>query len=495
MSLSELRSMVVEKAQLAASLEPLQQHRERWQSDTDALISKFLNELDSYATYTTADSDLVTRFEAQVSGCDTPGKLLEAVQCAMIEGGILTAGSGHLGFVPGGGLYVGAVADHFAAAMNVFSADSFASPIATHIHGEVLRWLIQMVGYGQGAWGDITSGGSLATLTAFTVARHARSLQPRDYDKCCVYLTEHTHHCCTKGLDVLFAGAVNVRRVPMREFAMDVGALKDMVHSDRASGLVPWMVVGNAGTTNLGTLDPLAEIATVAKSLGLWMHVDAAYGGFFAMCPETSERFSGLSEADSIVLDPHKGMFLPYGCGAVLIKEGTLLGRTFSHSGAYLQDRHDDSARPRSPMDYSLELTRPFRSLRLWLALKVHGETPLRGALQEKLALARYCHACIASLPEVEVLGAPSLSIFAFRLAEGTLAVSSNEATRLLWTRLNRHRQFFLSTTTIDGKFVIRVAILSFRTHLDTIDALVDATRMEIASLVDEFGGRARELA
>ncbi len=494
MSLSELRSDISEKAELAASLEPSDQSRAQWQSDTDALISRFLNQIDSYATYTASDSELLTRFEEHVCGCDAPGKLLEAVQCAMIEGGILTAGPGHLGFVPGGGLYTGAVADHFAAAMNVFSADSFASPIAAHIHSEVLRWLVRMVGYGQGAWGDITSGGSLATLTAFTVARQARSLQPRAYEKCCVYLTEHTHHCSTKALDVLFAGALKLRMVPMREFAMDVEALTDLVRSDRASGLVPWMVIANAGTTNLGVVDPLAEIAAVAKNLGLWTHADAAYGGFFALCPETSERFAGLSEADSIVLDPHKGMFLPYGCGAMLIKDGMLLGRAFSHSGAYLQDRHDDSDRSKSPMDYSLELTRPFRSLRLWLALKVHGETVLRSALEEKLALARYCHACITSMSELEVLGAPSLSIFVFRVAEGTFSISANEATRLLWTRLNRHEQFFLSTTTIDGKFVIRVAILSFRTHLNTIDALVEAIRTEMAGLVDEFGRDEQEL-
>jgi glutamate/tyrosine decarboxylase-like PLP-dependent enzyme len=219
----------------------------------------------------------------------------------------------------------------------------------------------------------------------------------------------------------------------------------------------------------------------------MWMHVDAAYGGFFALCPETAELFSGLSEADSVVLDPHKGMFLPYGCGAVLFKNGGLLGRAFAHSGAYLQDRDDETPRPRSPMDYSLELTRPFRSLRLWLALRIHGQDVFRSALQEKLALAQYCHDCLATVPYIEVFARPNLSIFAFRHVPPKGSRSPNDATRLLWTRLNRHKEFFLSSTTVDGSFIIRVAILSFRTHLETIDALVDAIRTEAAALAKEL--------
>ncbi|XYI02197.1 pyridoxal phosphate-dependent decarboxylase family protein [Sorangium sp. So ce1128] len=487
MRLLELRSQIRQKALQSASLEPSQAERSRWQSTTDALINDFIDRLGSYPTYSPPAPDLLARFEEQVAQGDSPGAILEAVQRAMTQSGILTAGPGHLAFVPGGGLYAGAIADHFAAVMNVFSADTFASPVATYIHGEVIRWLASMIGYDEKAWGDITSGGSIATLTAFAVARNARGIHPRKYESFCVYATTHTHHCCEKALDVLFAGALTLRRVPTRGHAMDVEALASMIESDREGGRTPWMVIANAGSTNLGAVDPLGPIAGIAKANAMWMHVDAAYGGFFALCPETAELFSGLSEADSVVLDPHKGMFLPYGCGAVLFKNGELLGRAFAHSGAYLQDRDDDAPRPRSPMDYSLELTRPFRSLRLWLALRIHGKYVFRSALQEKLALAQYCYACLVTVPDIEVLARPDLSIVAFRYVPLQGSRPPNDATKLLWIRLNRHKEFFLSSTTIDGLFIIRVSILSFRTHLDTIDLLLDAVRTETSALLKEL--------
>jgi glutamate/tyrosine decarboxylase-like PLP-dependent enzyme len=488
MSLSQLRSRIHEKAAQSAGLEPTRPQRAGWRSTADALIDDFIDGLGTAPAHRRPAPGWIERFDEGVGQCTSVESLLALLQRALPESGIRTAGPGHLGFVPGGGLYVGAIADYFAAAINVFCADAFSSPVAAHIHGEVLRWLAGVVGYDDGAWGDVTSGGSLATLTAVSVARHAGRIHPRQYESLCVYATHHTHHCCEKSLDVLFAGAVHLRHVPVRDFALDAVALEAMIRCDQQRGLVPWMVIANAGTTNLGAVDPIRRIGELARSHGLWMHVDAAYGGFFALCPSIAPLFDGLSEADSIVLDPHKGMFLPYGCGAVLFKRGELLHRAFSHSGAYLQDRGALGSLPRSPMDGSLELSRPFRSLRLWLALKSTGPHAFRSALEEKLALAQYCYESLRAIAGVQVLLRPQLSILAFRFGGHELDLQqSNQATKQLWTNLRQREDFFLSTTTLDDMFVIRIAILSFRTHLDTLDKLIEAIRQEASALAQSL--------
>jgi len=223
-------------------------------------------------------------------------------------------------------------------------------------------------------------------------------------------------------------------------------------------------------------------LATLAKEFSLWLHVDAAYGGFFTLCEEVREKFSGLSEADSIVLDPHKGLFLPYGCGAVLVKQGEQLRQAFDHQASYLQDRNNknkehNSEEQKSPMDYSLELTRPFRSLRIWLALKIHGEAIFTLALREKLLLAQYCRDQLAMIPHLHLMGNMDLTILAFRYENSATGKNGNEQTKALLQAINSEQKVFLSSTLIDGYFVIRVAILSFRTHLHTVDDLIHIVR------------------
>lgn len=476
---SDLRAEIQRFADASASLEPSPAVRASWQRAADAVASEFIDALPAQRTFSPALPSAIAAFDHNISESHTLEQLLVTVKNAIMTSGILTAGSGHLGFIPGGGLYVGAVADHLAATLNSFTADAFGAPIAAHIHDQTVRWLADLVGYGEAAWGDITSGGSHATLTAFCVARDARGVKPRAYETTCVYLGEHTHHCCKKALDVLFGGDIVVRQVPSRDHAMDHEWLANAVESDRKNGLNPWLVVATAGSTNLGRVDSIAAIAQLSEEHRLWLHVDAAYGGMFKLCAEAAPLFDGLQKANSVVLDPHKGMFLPYGCGAVLFKDGEQLRRTFSGTGVYLQDRDGGQPRPRSAMDYSLELSRPFRSLRIWLALKVHGADVIASALSEKLLLARYAYERISAIENIVTVEAPSLSVFAFYCKKLSDDDDANARTKALLNRINSHKEAFLSSTVIEGRFVIRVAILSFRTHLATIDALVEAIAVE----------------
>ncbi len=259
-------------------------------------------------------------------------------------------------------------------------------------------------------------------------------------------------------------------------YRMDADALEELVRTDKEAGLQPFLVVGTAGTTDTGAIDPLDALADVAEANGLWFHVDAAYGGAFLLVDELRERFAGIERADSVVLDPHKGFFLPYGTGAVLVRDPAHLAPSHSLRGAYLQDAVDAEGEP-SPANLSPELTRHFRGLRLWLPLVLHGLDRFRAALEEKRLLALLFHVRAAELG-FEVGPDPDLSVALFRWVppDGSDANAFNHG--LLGAVLADGR-VFLSSTTIDGRFWLRVAILCFRTHREQIDAVLEVMAQE----------------
>ena len=254
-------------------------------------------------------------------------------------------------------------------------------------------------------------------------------------------------------------------------FRMNVSALGEMIEQDKALGLRPWLITASAGTTDTGAVDPIDEIAGLAELHDLWLHVDAAYGGFFLLCEEGRQVLRGLDRAHSIVLDPHKGMFLPYGSGAVLVRDVDWLARSQSYEADYMQDANK-SLGAYSPADLSLELSRPFRGLRFWLPLKIFGLAPFRAALAEKIWLARYFHEQLVDKPGWEVGPYPELSVATFRFIpeQG----DPNTFNERLAEAVRADGRVFISSTLIDDKFVLRLAVLQFRTHLDTVDYLLD---------------------
>jgi glutamate/tyrosine decarboxylase-like PLP-dependent enzyme len=234
------------------------------------------------------------------------------------------------------------------------------------------------------------------------------------------------------------------------------------------------MVIASAGTIDTGSVDPIAEIADVCARHGVWLHVDGAYGGLFALCDEGRAKLRGIERADSVALDPHKTLFLPYGTGAVLIRDGNQLLGAMSASAAYISPLGESEVGP-SPADLSPELTRHFRALRLWLPLQMAGVAAFRAAQQEKLALARYFHGRLSQLPGFDAGPEPDLSVVAFRY-EPKGGDADGQSERLL-QHLQQEGRVMLSGTKIDGRFYLRCAILSFRTHVDHVDDVIEALR------------------
>jgi aromatic-L-amino-acid decarboxylase len=317
----------------------------------------------------------------------------------------------------------------------------------------------------------------MANFSAIVAARKDRL--PEDFLSGSLYVSEHVHASVTKAAMLAGFPVRSVRPVPSDpSLRMDVDVLRRMVAEDRAEGLLPFAVVASAGTTNTGAIDPIDAIGEVARTEDLWLHVDAAYGGFFQLTERGRARFHGIERADSITLDPHKGLFLPYGTGALVVREGQKL-REGHHVGtsAYLQDLAADAHIPNFT-EYSAELSRDFRGLRVWFPLKLHGVAAFREALDEKLDLAQHLYEQLKAIPELELPWEPELSIVPFRLRDG-----DDEANRRLLAAINDSGRVFLSSTVLDGRFTLRACILSHRTHRDRIDECVEIVRRAAADV------------
>jgi len=398
--------------------------------------------------------------------------LLETIKTAVICEGINPASGGHMGYIPGGGIYPSAWGDFLADISNCYSGVSFASPGGAKMERLLVQWMAELVGYPETAGGDLTSGGSMANLTAVIAARETMGIRASQVEGSCIYSTSDSHHCIDKAIRAAGLADCKKRLVPMdNRFRMDASALHEQISKDQAAGLRPWLIIASAGTTDTGAVDPIDGIAKVAEQHDLWLHVDAAYGGFFLLCEEGREVLRGLEKAHSIVLDPHKGMFLPYGSGAVLVRDEEWLAQSQAYQADYMQDARVASGHY-SPADLSLELTRPFRGLRFWLPLKLFGLAPFRAALAEKIWLARYFYERLEETPGWETGPFPELSVVTYRFIpdSGDTDVFNRELVKAV----QADGKVFISSTLIDGKFFLRLAVLHFRTHLLQVDYLLN---------------------
>jgi len=383
--------------------------------------------------------------------------------------GFTTASGRFMAYIPGGAQPYAALGDFLAATSNKYSGFASASPGAVRLENACVDWLARVVGFPAESGGTLTSGGSLANLTAIVAAREACDPDGGG----AVYVTRFAHYCVDKALKIAGRGRSPKRVIATdAEHRMSLEALTQAIEQDLADGIRPWLVVASAGTVDTGAIDPLDAIADLCTRHGIWLHVDGAYGGLFALCDTGRERLTGIERADSLALDPHKTLFLPYGTGAVLVRDQNLLLEAFSASADYIRPLGESAVGP-SPNELSGELTRHFRALRMWLPLQVAGVAAFRAAQEEKIALARYLYERLAELPGFDAGPEPQLSVVAFRYRPKN--EDDDGFNERLIEHLQREGRVMLSGTRIDGRFYIRCAILSFRTHLAHVDEAIDA--------------------
>lgn len=318
-------------------------------------------------------------------------------------------------FVPGPSNWWGVWADAIARAYNVFAGCWYEGAGASMIESVTAGWLRDVIGYPASACGVFMSGGSIANLTALAAARQW-AFGDGVFDQGTVYYSDQTHASVERALRLLGIRGNRLCRIPSdADFRLPRGPLIEAIHADRRAGLHPFCVVANAGTTNTGAIDPLSDIAQVADREQLWMHVDGAFGGAAAFSSRGSRLLAGIEQSHSLTLDPHKWLFQPYDCGCVLFRNEEHARAAFHMTPEYLQDTMGTGEV--NFWDFSPELTRPFRALKLWMSIQIFGADAISRAIDHGFALAEQAETELRSLPDWEIVTPAQMAVVTFRYA------------------------------------------------------------------------------
>ncbi len=373
---------------------------------------------------------------------------------------------------------VAIAAEALAATLDVKAMLWRTSPAASELEAVVMRWLGRLLGLPDAFTGIIYDTASIAGFTALAAAREALDLDirrqgmtGRDLPRLRIYITAHTHSHVEKAAIALGIGQENVVKVDCDDaFRMLPGALDAAIVADVAAGHRPMAIVATVGTTSTTSIDPVPEIAAIARARGVWLHVDAAYAGAAAIVPEFRHILDGAEAADSLVFNPHKWLFVPMDLSALYIRDEALLRRAFSLVPAYLETTDGDV---RNYMDYGLQLGRRFRALKLWFVLRYYGAEGLRSHLRSHIALAAEFAGWVAAEPGWSVVAPHPFSVVCFRFEPaGASPEAIDAANRAILARVNADGTAFLSHTEIDGRYVLRLAIGNLRTTREDVAAV-----------------------
>ncbi len=481
-SIDELRSQARKLETEARVLDPKKNFRQRLSNKVMEYVEEYLEQLPARLTYDKTKPHPDNPFLLQEEGEDIE-KIVEVIDQEVDSQGLNPASAGYMAYIPGGGLVPSAWGDFLAAISNRYTGVYFASPGGVSLENTLVNWMCQLIGWKEGAGGTLSSGGSIAQLTAVVNARDTMGVTPADIPRSVIYTSSQLHHSAIKALHIAGLAQCVIREIPLQGYKMDAEKLRKIVRQDLQRGLQPFMVMASAGSTDTGAIDPLEKLGSLCEELRLWYHVDAAYGGAFLLTPYGKEALRGIAAADSVIIDPHKGFFLPFGTGALLVKDQQKLYKSQRYFASYMQDAVSDQSEV-SPADLSPELSRHFRGLRMWLPLRLFGLAAFRAALEEKLWLARYFHARLSQDYRFEIGPYPELSVTIFRYLPSR--GESNDFNQKLARRLQQDGRVFLSSTTLDQQFYLRMAVLNFRTHIEHIDLALELLDQIVKDLEKE---------
>jgi len=386
---------------------------------------------------------------------------------------------GFMGWVHGGGTPVGMLAEMLAAGLNANLGGRDQMPL--EVERQLVQWMRELFGFPESASGLFVTGSSMANLIGILVARTAAlgsEVRNKGFAACGKRLTAYTsagaHGCIAQAMNISGLGTEALRTVPVNaDYQIEVGALERAIAADRRAGFTPFLIAATAGSVDVGAIDELAAIAAIARSEGLWFHVDGAYGALAMLAPDLAPRLAGIELADSIAMDFHKWGQVPYDAGFVLVRDSAIQLATFGATAAHLRrEARGLAAGSPWPCDFGPDLSRGFRALKTWFTLKVHGADRLGAMISGSCALARYMQQRIEAEPALELLAPVSLNIVCFRYR----AADADRVNANIVADLHESGIAAPSTTTIRGRLAIRAAIVNHRTSAKEIDALIAAT-------------------
>ena len=399
------------------------------------------------------------------------------------------------GYVQSSASFAGVVGDFLASALNQNVTSWRSAPSATTVERQVIDWIKSWVGYDAAGAGVLLSGGSAANLAGLAVALRASTSVDINRDgvaalpgRARIYASERVHMSIPKAAALLGLGRESVRTIPVDgDGRMDVRALDQAIASESSAGVHVVCVVANAGEVNAGAIDPLDAIADVCRDRRIWLHVDGSYGGFAIAGGRAADALRGLARADSLSLDPHKWLFVPLDAGCLIVRDEGQLRRAFSHGASYIDVVADRDMSNYAFWDVSPELSRRFRALKIWFALKCHGATAIAAAIDDNIGIAEQLAAAIDASGDFERLAPVSLSIVCFRYVSASLAgddTALNDFNRRLMLELQRGGRSYLSNAMLGGTFALRACIVNQRTTPDDGRILLDDVRRAAAAIV-----------
>jgi aromatic-L-amino-acid decarboxylase len=412
--------------------------------------------------------------------------LLEQTTQQLFEHSLANAHPRFFGYITSSPAPIGMLADFLAAAVNANVGAWMLAPAATEIEAQTVRWIAEFIGYPADCGGLLVSGGNMANFVAFLAGRAAKTPWDVRAQGVCggsralrVYASAETHTWIQKATDIAGLGTDAIRWIATgSDLRMDVDALRRQLDADLSAGDVPCVVVGTAGSVSTGAVDPLHEIGQVCRERGVWFHVDAAYGGFAAGVPEAPEALRGLSEADSVAVDPHKWLYAPLEAGCALVRQPDTLRAAFAYHPPYYHfEEHATNY-----VDYGPQNSRGFRALKVWLALRQVGASAYRQMIAENIRLSRYLAERVAQNQDLE-LGTQELSITTFRYVPrdlrsqtGQPAVEQHLDTlnRALLDRVQRGGEAFVSNAVVNGRYMLRACIVNFHSDPQDIELLIN---------------------
>jgi glutamate/tyrosine decarboxylase-like PLP-dependent enzyme len=417
---------------------------------------------------------------------------------ALIDGSRHNGHPRFFGYVASPSTPAGAFADLLASTVNPSVTSWRSAPAATQIEKTVVRWLGSLIGYDPDAHGTLTSGGSMANLTALLIAQRVKSgadVSQKGFWNAgapmTAYASDQIHLSISKAADILGLGKQHVRLVPSDDrFKLDVPELVKAIEIDKQNGLRPFCVIASAGTAATGAIDPLREIASVARDYDLWFHIDGAYGAPAAMVPDQRPNFAGLELADSLSLDPHKWLYTPVDCGCLLLHDPAAARKAFVTEADYIKVHEEGETESFAFWDHGIELSRRFRALKVWLTIKYYGARRIAAAIRDDIAMAQYLAQRIEATAEFEMLAPVELSICCFRYVperlrrrldgaadteqHATINFELNQLNERIMHAVQRGGDAYLSNAMLHGKFGLRACIINFRTTRKDIDITLE---------------------
>jgi glutamate/tyrosine decarboxylase-like PLP-dependent enzyme len=380
----------------------------------DLLVQHFAGMRDGGVGAKGKPEELLARFAGEIPEAPTdPHDLLARLAKEVFPNNLHVDHPRFFAFVPGPGNFVSSMADALASGFNVFNGTWLGGSAAAAIELTVIDWFRSFCGFPESAGGLFVSGGSAANLTALHAARVAKLGD--NLSQATIYFSDQTHYSVERALRVLGFASNQFRKIASDErYRLPLDSLRAAIAADRNSGLRPFCIVANAGTTNTGAVDPLSDLADLCAAENLWLHADGAYGAASVICERGREKLKGLERVDSLSLDPHKWLFQPFECGCVLVRDAAHLKSAFQLMPEYMRDVHRHTAET-NLADYGVQLSRGFRALKVWLSINTFGFAAFREAVTRGFELAEFAEAELRRRPNCEILSPAEMAIVAFR--------------------------------------------------------------------------------